>query len=57
MREPKSGYRRHRQGGETDQQVDANGALRWNEDDVSRLVQAALELAEARLPTKAGVSR
>ena len=36
---------------------DANGALRWNEDDVSRLVQAALELAEARLPTKAGVSR
>jgi hypothetical protein len=35
---------------------DANGALRWNEDDVSRLVQVALELAEARPPTKAGVA-
>jgi hypothetical protein len=35
---------------------DASGALRWSEDDVSRLVEAALELAEARPSTKAGVA-
>lgn len=35
---------------------DAGGALRWSEDDVSRLVRAAQDLAEARPPTKAGVA-
>jgi hypothetical protein len=35
---------------------DAGGALRWNEDDVSRLIEAAHDLAEARPSTKAGVA-
>jgi hypothetical protein len=35
---------------------DANGELQWGADDVSRLVQAAFELAEARPSTKAGVA-
>lgn len=35
---------------------DANGALRWGESDVIRLVTAALAVAEARPSTKAGVA-
>jgi hypothetical protein len=35
---------------------DAGGALRWSEADVSRLMTAALALAEARPSTKAGVA-
>ena len=35
---------------------DAGGALHWSEDDVSRLVRAAQDLAEARPSTKAGVA-
>ena len=35
---------------------DANGELQWGADDVSRLVQAAFDLAEARPSTKAGVA-
>ncbi len=35
---------------------DSGGALRWSEDDVSRLVRAAHDLAEARPSTKAGVA-
>jgi hypothetical protein len=35
---------------------DASGALRWSEADVSRLMTAALALAEARPSTKAGVA-
>ena len=34
----------------------ANGDLRWGEEDVSRLVQAALEVAIARPSTKEGVA-
>jgi hypothetical protein len=34
----------------------ASGGLSWNNDDVSRLIRAALELAEARPSTKAGVA-
>lgn len=33
-----------------------DGALTWSADDVSHLIDAALELAEARPTTKAGVS-
>ena len=35
---------------------DERGELRWREEDVSRLVQAALGLAEARPSTKTGVA-
>ena len=35
---------------------DASGALRWSEESVSRLVQAALEVASARPSTKEGVA-
>lgn len=35
---------------------DANGELRWSEDDVMRLVAAALEVAEARPSTKSGIA-
>lgn len=35
---------------------DVNGELQWGADDVSRLVRAAFELAEARPSTKAGVA-
>jgi hypothetical protein len=35
---------------------DGSGELRWSEEDVSRLVQAALELADTRPSTKAGVA-
>ncbi len=35
---------------------DSGGGLRWNEVDVSRLVDAAFELAEVRPSTKAGVA-
>jgi hypothetical protein len=35
---------------------DASGALRWSEADVSRLMTAALALAETRPSTKAGVA-
>ena len=34
----------------------ANGDLRWSEEDVSQLVQAALEVARARPSTKEGVA-
>jgi hypothetical protein len=34
---------------------DANGNLRWREDDVSRLMEAAFILAEAKPSTKRGV--
>lgn len=34
----------------------ANGVLAWSPEDVSHLIDAALELAEARPTTKAGVS-
>jgi hypothetical protein len=34
---------------------DDHGVLRWSERDVSRLIEAALEIAEARPGTKAGV--
>jgi hypothetical protein len=33
-----------------------NGVLSWSEHDVTRLIHAALEIAEARPPTKAGVA-
>jgi hypothetical protein len=35
---------------------DNGGGLRWNEDDVSRLVDAAFTLAAERPSTKAGVA-
>ena len=35
---------------------DNGGGLRWNEDDVSRLVDAAFSVAEARPSAKAGVA-
>jgi hypothetical protein len=35
---------------------DGNGGLVWSEDDVSRLVSVALEIAEARPTTKVGVA-
>lgn len=35
---------------------DGHGGLRWNERDVSRLISAALEVAEAKPPTKDGVA-
>ena len=35
---------------------DSGGGLQWNEVDVSRLVDAALAVAEARPSTKAGVA-
>jgi hypothetical protein len=35
---------------------DPSGELRWNEDDVSGLIEAAFALAEARPSTKAGVA-
>jgi hypothetical protein len=35
---------------------DERGELRWREDDVSRLIRAAHDLAEARPSTKAGVA-
>jgi hypothetical protein len=35
---------------------DASGSLAWSDDDVSRLIRAAIELAEARPSTKAGVA-
>ena len=35
---------------------DAAGELLWNPDDVSRLIRAAHEVAEARPSTKAGVA-
>jgi hypothetical protein len=34
---------------------DANGNLRWTKEDVSRLIEAAFLLAEARPSTKGGV--
>lgn len=34
---------------------DESGSLRWAECDVSRLIEVALEVAEAKPPTKAGV--
>lgn len=34
---------------------DASGNLRWSEEDVSRLIEAAFVLAEARPSTKGGV--
>lgn len=36
---------------------DGKGGLSWSERDVSRLVSVALEIAEARPSTKAGVGR
>ena len=35
---------------------DAAGVLRWNETDVSRLIAAAVAVAEARPSTKTGVA-
>ena len=35
---------------------DGHGGLRWTERDVSRLIRAALEVAEARPSTKDGVA-
>jgi hypothetical protein len=35
---------------------DGCGGLRWTEQDVSRLIQAALQVAEARPSTKEGVA-
>ena len=35
---------------------DPSGELRWSADDVSRLIAAAFELAEARPSTKSGVA-
>jgi hypothetical protein len=35
----------------------ANGDLRWSEEDVTQLVQAALEVARARPSSKEGVAR
>jgi hypothetical protein len=35
---------------------DENGVLEWSPGDVNRLIRAALEIAEARPTTKAGVS-
>ena len=34
---------------------DESGSLRWAERDVSRLIEVALEVAEAKPPTKVGV--
>jgi hypothetical protein len=34
----------------------ANGDLRWSDEDVSQLVQAAFEVASARPSTKEGVA-
>lgn len=35
---------------------DEQGVLRWSERDVSRLIHAALEIAEAQPSTKVGVA-
>jgi hypothetical protein len=35
---------------------DTSGALRWSEEDVSRLIDAALEVSESRPTTKAGIA-
>jgi hypothetical protein len=35
---------------------DASGELRWSADDVSRLIAAAFEVADARPSTKSGVA-
>jgi hypothetical protein len=35
---------------------DEKGVLRWTDPEVSRLIQAALEIAETKPPTKAGVA-
>lgn len=35
---------------------DEHGVLHWSERDVSRLIDAALEIAEAKPPTKTGVA-
>lgn len=35
---------------------DQQGVLRWSEHDVSRLIRAALEIAETKPSTKAGVA-
>jgi hypothetical protein len=35
---------------------DEHGLLRWSERDVSRLIHAALEIAEAKPSTKVGVA-
>jgi hypothetical protein len=35
---------------------DARGALRWTEQDVSRLIRAALQVADAKPATKEGVA-
>jgi hypothetical protein len=35
---------------------DEHGQLRWTERDVSRLIRAALQVAEAKPPTKEGVA-
>jgi hypothetical protein len=35
---------------------DEQGVLRWSERDVSRLIHAALEIAETKPSTKAGVA-
>ena len=36
---------------------DAQGRLVWREEDVSRMISAALEIAEEKPSTKAGVAR
>jgi len=36
---------------------DGRGELTWNEEDVSRMIDAALELAETRPSTKSGVAK
>lgn len=35
---------------------DEHGVLHWNDDDVLRLIHAALEICERKAPTKAGVA-
>jgi hypothetical protein len=35
---------------------DGNGELRWNDADVSRMIEAALQLGEARPSTKSGIA-
>ena len=35
---------------------DEQGVLRWTDPEVSRLIRAALEIAETKPPTKAGVA-
>jgi hypothetical protein len=35
---------------------DVHGALEWSEEDVARLIRAALEIAEVRPSTKVGVA-